>query len=302
MSVCGLGYVGLNVSDLEGWRVFLQRVFAMQVLPPGADGSVDVRVDEWQRRFTLHPGAQDGLAYIGWEVGTLEQLHDLVSRVESTGIAVKRVSPEDCARRRVLAAATFSDPVESIRLELFCGPTVTKERFTPARAFGGYATGEQGLGHVVLMTHRQDDLVSFYRKALGFEVSDYMSFGGEKWGGDYRMVFMHCNARHHSLAIMSPPSPGPGAPLNHIALSVRDFNDVGYAYDVVIAERVPVLMTIGRHINDLATSFYVASPSGFAMEMAHGAVTIGENWKTAHYDDTRIWGHHLILPPAPVKY
>lgn len=302
MSVCGLGFVGLNVSDLSAWTHFLQRVFALQVLTPDADGAVGVRVDDWQRRFTLHPGREEGLAYIGWEVATFEQLEELASRVRATGIDVETLGEDECTRRGFLAAVRFRDPIESIRLELFCGPTVTQAQFTPSRAFGGYVTGEQGLGHVVLMTHRQDELVAFYRDVLGFAVSDYMSFGGERWGGNYRMVFMHCSSRHHSLAIMSPPSPGPGAPLNHIALTVRDFNDVGYAYDIVIKERVPVLMTLGRHINDLATSFYVATPGGFAMEMAHGGIAIGENWKVAHYDDTRIWGHHLIAPPAPIDY
>lgn len=302
MSVCGLGYIGLNVSDLGAWRNFLERVFAMQVLQPGAEGAVDVRVDEWHRRLTLHPSRQDGLAYIGWEVSNFDALERVTQRIAAAGVPATRMSAEDCKRRGVLAAVTLVDPIENVRLELFCGPTITQERYAPSRAFGGYVTGEQGLGHIVLMTHRQDELVRFYQTALGFQVSDYMSFGGEKWGGDYRMVFMHCNERHHSLAIMSPPSPGPGAPLNHIALSAQDFNDIGYTYDIVIADRVPVLMTLGRHINDLATSFYVATPSGFAMEMAHGAVMVTSQWKTAHYDDTRIWGHHLILPPAPISY
>lgn len=312
MSIRGLGYIGLAVSDLAAWRRFLARVFAME-LTERPDGAVDARIDRWHRRFTLRAADADGLACIGWEVTDRAALETLVARVrEASGVrganggsaraAVREFTAGESRERGVLGGASFVDPIFGVTHEVFHGPTIVKAQYAPARAFGAYETGDLGLGHIVLMTPHQDHAIAYFRDVLGFRESDSMSFGGERWGGDYRMVFMHCNSRHHSLAIMSPPAPGPGTPLNHIALTVRDADDIGYAYDIVIEDQVPVLMTPGRHINDLSTSFYVATPSGFAMEMAHGGVSIGENWKTSHYTDTKIWGHHLILPPAPVRY
>jgi hypothetical protein len=99
---------------------------------------------------------------------------------------------------------------------------------------------------------------------------------------------------------MSPPAGGANGDLNHLALTVRDFDDLGYAYDIVRDNRIPVVMTLGRHVNDLATSFYVANPSRSAIEMTWGGLQVDENWVVKHYDDTRIWGHHLFLPPQPL--
>lgn len=301
MAIRGLGYVGLEVSDLEGWRRFLTRVFAMQIVQ-GPSGDLDARIDRWHRRFALRASRNDGLSYIGWEIADRHAMAEVTARLRASGTKVIDFTPERARERGVLGGAAFVDPIVGITHEIVYGPTLVKEQYSPSRPFAGYETGELGLGHIVLMTSRQDEAVAYFRDMLGFRESDYMSFGGERWGGHFKMVFMHCNARHHSLAIMSPPSPGPGAPLNHIALTVASADDLGYSYDIVIEDQVPVLMTPGKHINDLSTSFYVATPSGFAMEMAHGGVSIGDDWTTAHYSDTRIWGHHLILPPAPVRY
>ena len=40
----------------------------------------------------------------------------------------------------------------------------------------------------------------------------------------------------------------------------RSLNDVGRAYDIVHANKVPLALTLGRHTNDHMTSFYVYSP------------------------------------------
>jgi hypothetical protein len=46
-------------------------------------------------------------------------------------------------------------------------------------------------------------------------------------------------------------------------------------------------------------SFYVASPAGFAVEVGHGARTIGEDWDDSrrHYRVSP-WGHQPLRPQA----
>jgi len=55
-------------------------------------------------------------------------------------------------------------------------------------------------------------------------------------------------------------------------------------------------MTLGGHPNDRMFSFYVKTPSGFAIEYGWGGLTIDdeETWVVRTYDKLDIWGH---FPP-----
>ena len=58
----------------------------------------------------------------------------------------------------------------------------------------GFRTGPLGMGHVVLMAQRIEDLLPFYVDVLEFRLSDYMLH-------PFKAYFFHTNARHHSLAL-----------------------------------------------------------------------------------------------------
>lgn len=299
--ISSLGYIGLNVTDAASWEDLLISVFALQRCDDGQATPRKYRIDEWHHRLALYESQEDSVAYIGWELAGELEMAVAHSTIESTGTTVAPLSKDECAERAVLEGFWFVDPVMRVRQEIFRGATVSSDLFSPARPMQGYVTGTHGMGHVVLMTEHQEAAVDFFTTALGFRVSDIMDFGGPSWGGYYRHVFLHCNSRHHSLAIMSPPAGGNDGDLNHLALTVRSFDDIGYAYDIARKKQTPVLMTLGKHINDLATSFYLATPSGSAIEMAYGGIEITENWSVKHYDDTKIWGHHVRLPPRPLE-
>ena len=63
----------------------------------------------------------------------------------------------------------------------------------------GFVTGQQGLGHVVLVVPDLIEAMEFYKKILGFTVSDEIDLFGN------RVVFFHVNPRHHTLALMGIP-------------------------------------------------------------------------------------------------
>jgi hypothetical protein len=56
-------------------------------------------------------------------------------------------------------------------------------------------------------------------------------------------------------------------------------------------------MSLGRHTNDLMTSFYVRTPSGFEIEYGYGGVLIEDeaSWQVDTYDAISLWGHK---PPS----
>ena len=75
-------------------------------------------------------------------------------------------------------------------------------------------------------------------------------------------------------------------------LEVEQFTDVGRALDIVNDKKLTLAMSLGRHTNDMMTSFYVRTPSGFEIEYGTGGLLVDEeNWEVETYDAMSFWGH-----------
>src|SRR5205823_7025438 len=92
-----------------------------------------------------------------------------------------------------------------------------------------------------------------------FWLSDYI----EK---PFRAYFYHVNARHHSLALIETGKNG----MHHLMVELFSLDDVGQSYDIALTQQDRVGVTLGRHTNDLMTSFYAKTPSSFMMECGWG--------------------------------
>jgi len=150
----------------------------------------------------------------------------------------------------------------------------------------GFVTGEGGLGHLVMMVPDLEAGMQFFVDTLGLAVSDHIEVG-------FSLRFLHCNPRHHTLALAAIPGM---TGIHHLMLEVTEIDDVGRALDIVNARGIPLAMTLGRHTNDLMTSFYVRTPSGFEIEYGTGGRLIDDDvWEIETYDAMSFWGHK---PPA----
>jgi hypothetical protein len=143
-----------------------------------------------------------------------------------------------------------SDP-GGFALELFWGPILDHEPFVAPWGGSGFVTGTLGFGHIVLGTPDSSAAVEFYTEVLGFRVSDIWRPGGSD------VVFLHCNPRHHSLALV----PADQAQLYHFMFEARSLDDVGYALDRHHDGGIPISMDLGKHPNDEMVSFCSRSPS-----------------------------------------
>jgi 2,3-dihydroxybiphenyl 1,2-dioxygenase len=265
-----LAYVGFRSPNAEAWRTFGPEVLGAELAPDQADGAVRLRVDDAAHRITIHPGERNELAYLGWGV---DDLDDTARALATAGIAV-----EDDA---------FVDPF-GFRHELVTmlepGPP-----FAPARPMSGFVTGEQGLGHVVLIVPDLAAAEAFFTDGLGLRLSDSVEAG-------LSLRFLHCAghaARHHTVALASVPGM---VGLHHLMLEVRSLDDVGRALDIVNEQQLPLAMTLGRHTNDLMTSFYVRTPSGFEIEYGTGGLVVDDDtWAVGEHHAQSIWGHR---PPS----
>ena len=245
-------------------------------------------MDERHHRFTLYPSDANSLAYVGWEVDSRDEFFALFGQLKGDGVAVEQASAEVKRERAVMELMQFLNPDGAMQ-EIFYGGLEDNQLFKPSRAMSGYRTGDQGLGHVLLAAADPEATVAFYREKLGFLISDYIHWDEAK------ATFLHCNARHHSLAIMNPCFGSGAGELNHFMVQANSIDDVGGAYDLVQQLGIPLILTLGKHTNDQMTSFYMITPAGFAIEYGYGGQEIDDsNWEVKFYNAPKIWGHKLL--------
>lgn len=291
MTVRALGYLGAESPNAKEWLDFGSNILGMQVTEPAA-GTVQLRMDDHHHRIAIHEGERNRLSYLGWDVGSREGLERFEADAQRRGIPYVKGTEEECAERAVLDLVRVTDPV-GIEHELYYGLEVTPKSFQPGRPLSGFVTGEQGLGHAVLIVPDVAAAETFYLDVLGHSKSDEIHTFLD-------LKFYHCNPRHHSLAMAAMPGM---RGLHHVMLQLADLDDVGIAYDLCRQQGLPISMTLGRHTNDRMVSFYVRTPSGFDIEYGWGAIEVDEqSWTVAKYNQTSVWGHEMAdLPPGALE-
>jgi len=286
--VNSLGYVGIGAKDPNSWEEFATGILGFQSAGRTPDGALRLRMDEYAYRFAVQQDDNDDLAYAGWEVADAAGLQNVAERLRAVGTEVVAGTTDEAAFRGVTDLIRFTDP-NGLASEAFFGPMVEFEKpFHSPRPIAGFVTGDQGVGHLVLFAQDIEKSISFYTKGLGFRISDNieMNFGG---GMRFTMTFMHCNARHHTVAFIPAPMP---KRLHHIMLQLRSIDDVGATMYLVQDKGIELTATLGRHTNDHMLSFYLRTPSGFEIEYGWGGRKVDDaTWHVQKHHAGSIWGH-----------
>jgi 2,3-dihydroxybiphenyl 1,2-dioxygenase len=289
MNSVSLGYIGVSAKDTAAWRTLATRVLGLMEVEQTHD-AMRFRMDDHAWRIAIEAGDDDDLKYIGLEVESEEALSHLLTRLQALGIAVEAGTPSQCAARGVMGMFRCEDPT-GLQVEVFYGPDVlTDKRFVSPAGVGKFVTADQGLGHVFLTSPDLASLRRFYMDGFGFRLSDIINMPLNPATPDVRvdLEFYHCNPRHHTIG-MAPG--GGGKRLHHFMLEVSTLDDVGLALDRAEYAGVPVAIPLGRHSNDQVTSFYLVTPSGFAIEIGSGGIEIDENWRVVRHTTPSSWGH-----------
>jgi 2,3-dihydroxybiphenyl 1,2-dioxygenase len=289
-----LGYIGLNVSDLERWQHFASTILGLQA-SSRADGTIDLRMDNYASRIRLHEGSDDDLAYAGWEVRDAASLAAIATRLRDRGHMVEIGDEEICGERLVKGLIRFHDP-EGNWHEAFFGPLQQTENPFVSPTGARFKTGRQGLGHIVLRCRNKPEMLAFFCDVLGFRISDHI-MAELIPGRPMELTFLRCNGRHHSLALAPIRSP---KRIVHLMFETLSIDDVGRALDRCIAENIHLYFTLGRHSNDEMLSFYPLSPSGFDIEFGWGGLEVDEDsWHVLTHRSISAWGHRFQLQPRP---
>jgi 2,3-dihydroxybiphenyl 1,2-dioxygenase len=282
-----LGYLVFEVRRPARWADFCQQMLGLPAPLRNEDGSLGWQLDEACQRLMVQEGTADDLAALGLQCADEAVLQRLLQRLRQAGVAVQ---PADAAQRRARRVKNLhhcSDPAGN-RVELFTDPEPAAQPFSSAHFPAGFETGAQGLGHAVLVAHDVPAMEAFYTGVLGFGVTERLA---TKVGPiSFRGVFLHCNERHHSLALFDLPL---RRRLHHFMLQARRLSDIGRAVERARHHRVPLSLGLGQHPDPDGTfSFYGATPSGFDFEIGAGSQTIEPaGWQVQTTDVTSTWGH-----------
>ena len=286
-----LAYVVAQSTDLDKWKHYGEQVLGMST-SAAPDGGLYLKMDERDYRIAIIPGDEDRYYASGWEVADQARFDAALDALKQAGVEVSAGSDEEKAFRQVTDLASFTDPAGN-RHEISYGYTGGSEAFTSPIGVSGFKTGEMGMGHTVIPALPFDETEQLFVDALGFRLSDEFSFQPGPDAPVMRMHFLHCNGRHHSLALGEMPNP---AGCIHIMVEVNSKEEVDAAEERRAANDVKLMATMGQHENDLMTSFYMMTPGNFALEFGFGGRVIDhETWETTQGEKVSLWGHDFSV-------
>jgi len=111
----------------------------------------------------------------------------------------------------------------------------------------------QHIGHIVLYAPGLQRAVDFYRKRLGFMVSDTLKDFG---------AFLRCSTDHHNLFLLRHGRTG----LNHLSFGVRDLDEIMGGFTMLSKEGWEPAWGLGRHYIGSNLFYYFRNPGGGYVE------------------------------------
>ncbi|AOZ14664.1 MULTISPECIES: VOC family protein [Pseudomonas] len=292
IDIRGLSYFVAQSPDPVAWQRYAEDVLGMMVTP-APTGGLYVKMDERPFRMLIVPGDEARYVASGWELGNEAAFNAAIATLNQADVSWRQGSAEQCEQRGVQALVHVTDPSGN-RHELSWGHRSDCQPFVSPQGVPRFITGDMGLGHTVLPAPNFDATLAFAKDVLGFELSDIFNFRPDPSAPPIRIHFLHCkNSRHHSLALAEYPVPSGCV---HVMVEVDNMTEVGRAHDRRLAHEVPLSATLGQHLNDRMTSFYMKTPSGFDLEYGYGGLLV--DWQ-AHsaFEFTRVslWGHDFSV-------
>src|SRR5262245_4045569 len=247
-----LGYVALNVSDLERSARFYRDFVG---LAPGGDALHGERLLRCSRRHhdvVLHEGTP-GLRRIGWQMESRRDVLQVRAHIEELGIRTMDVAEDEQRALGISDAFRFTEPNTGATLEYFSAFTEAPSSFEPTH------TNIARLGHVVLHAANHKATERFFIEELNFRASDRI---------ENAVTFMRCfpNPLHHSFGLGNSNENR----LNHVNFMVTDMDDVGRALWRMKKAEVPIVFGPGRHPPSGSVFLYFLDPDGITLEYSFG--------------------------------
>jgi 2,3-dihydroxybiphenyl 1,2-dioxygenase len=291
-AVSQLGYLVFECApDVFDAMTTVYREVLGAVVEEADRGARLVRLDGRCFRIRLQPGAANRLVAIGWEVAP-GGLDALAAKVTATGANLTEAGADLAAARGAGRLLAFTD-ADGFTHEFHTALPFAEDAALKAKfVCGNEANGTFGLGHIVQIVGDLERATAFYTDVLGFDLSDRITWPAAD------LFFLHCNQRHHSVALSAPALGLSAGAVHHLMFEAKAKEQVDEAFAKLGALGFPVVMTIGQHTNDEVYSFYMGTPAGFAIEFGFGGKVVDrDTWEYRQFDAPSSWGHELQLAP-----
>jgi extradiol dioxygenase len=105
--------------------------------------------EDRSRRIAIHPGLEDRLGYLGWEVRDNAAFKSALAELLAKRVAFQMADEATAAERQVSGMARLTDPAGYMH-EIFWGAVFTVGSFLPGNPMKGFVAGPLGVGHVVV--------------------------------------------------------------------------------------------------------------------------------------------------------
>ena len=285
-----LGYLLAESQRLDEWRRFAREGLGVHTDAP-EPGVIALRIDQHVRRLIVRRGTAEDVVALGWQLDSEAALQLALERLRAKGMAVQEESGEAAALRGVSRFWAFDGP-KRLRFELFTQPVCRDGPLD--MQVSGFVTGAQGMGHFAITSREPEAMLRFFQEVFDARISDYID---DRLNGiDLDIAFLRLNPRHHSIAVaatrgkrMDPIR----TRIHHLNLQCASLDDVTLAYRRMRDMGFVIANGIGQHPNDRELSFYVASPSGFEIELGWNPIEVTDeaSWQPVRYRGTSLWGH-----------
>lgn len=249
-----LGYVGLNVTDVDRARRFYEEIVGLQFVETCADGTVLFRCSDDYHSISLHAAAMPGFRHVGLMLESDQQFEVLRQRLDQHRIPHEQLSTAECEARRVQLAWRVAEPHMHAAFEFYRPrPEDASVVYRPTVA------KIQRIGHVVFGTPHYQETLTLLREVLNFAQSDDI---------DSTITFFRAfpNPYHHGIGVGRAPR----NLLHHVNFMVSEIDDIGTALNRFKRHQVPVVFGPGRHIASNSVFLYYLEPDQMTLEYSFG--------------------------------
>jgi 2,3-dihydroxy-p-cumate/2,3-dihydroxybenzoate 3,4-dioxygenase len=279
-----VGYVALNVTDIERTHAFATDVFGLDHAGTGPAGERLYRCGTEHHSVVLYPADEPAYVRAGWELESEEDVGRAFHHMQAIGLNPQRLGKEERAVLGLNLSEAFRvrEPVNGVCFEYYA------RMQTVARPRVNILTNFQHFGHVGVATPKVMESANYLMDHFGFIASDYV--------GDGVVVFMRPFPvpDHHGFGYL--PAREGKHQFNHLAFMVESIDDIGKLFNRIEAYNVPRAFGIGRHPTSGSIHLYINDPDGMIWEYTLGMEQFpevgarGARYMSAAPEDFDLWG------------
>jgi 2,3-dihydroxy-p-cumate/2,3-dihydroxybenzoate 3,4-dioxygenase len=255
-----LGYLALNVTDLDKSEDFYTRVVGLQGSEERCLRHRFLRCSDKHHDIALYKSDKPGLKRVGFELESEESLRELKASLDAEGMPYVDIPKEDAEAMHTYGGIRSLEPVTRCTLDFYLSMDRAPTEFQPTVA------KIQRLGHFVLRSADYEASVHYMTDVLNFKVSDSI---------EGAVTFLRCfpNPYHHSMGIGN----GKGkSGFHHVNFMVTEVDDIGKGIWRLKKGGVPIVDGPGRHLPSGSMFLYYLDPDGLTVEYSFGMETFDE--------------------------